>query len=368
MKKTLSLVLACLLLILAVGCSSSSRKDSTVTYSEPQSAYAVAEEAAYYGDSDAYMENKVAYESSVSSAAGSSSESIPESASNNKKIIYNANVSIRTDDPVAALSQAIALCESYGGYIESSFSRPETNGRSASANATLKVPAEKLDALLEGVKGLGKVETSNIYSNDITGSYYDIQARLNAQKAEEQTLLKLLDECTNVEEVLAVREQLLEVREQIESYQARINSWDNQVSYATIELSISQTIKPVVEKEEEPIELWKSSEVWKKIKLGFSNSWRFVVNAVYAIGIGIAYGLLPVIVIGGIIFLLIKLIVSLVRKGNERKQKKKELKAKKSEETSPEIKEGPATKEEPSAKHNPSKDGASKKDKDLQGE
>ncbi len=327
-RKNICILALCLMLLLSAGCSAKASSSTAHYVSAPAAA---AGESYYAEEADSYV--GMDYES----AKEPNSMPVPDpsdqksAAQNGSKIIYNSDVSIRCDDPAQALNRAIELCASYGGYLANSYMNAGDDNFPSYANATLRVPADRLDALISGVKGLGKVEYSNINSDDISQAYYDISARLEATKAEEASLLKLLNECTNVEEVLMVRQELLDVRQQIESYQTKINRWDNQVSYATLTLNIQETVKPAVEKEKEPIELWKSSDVWKKIKLGFSNSWRFAVNAIYAIGIAIAYALIPIILIGAIVFGIVKLIVFLARKSKAKRAARQTVRKEKQE-------------------------------------
>ncbi len=146
-------------------------------------------------------------------------------------------------------------------------------------------------------------------------NYYDIQARLDNAKAEEQQLLEILAKCETVEDILAVRQSLSSVRADIESYTAQINLWDNLVAYATLSVNINRTPMTAVEGEKDLIQLWKGSDVWDKMSRGFINSWRFVVNALGAIGIFLAVAAIP----AGVLFLLIGLPI-IIHKKNKRKK------------------------------------------------
>lgn len=223
-----------------------------------------------------------------------------------KKIIYTAYMSVTCDDPAQALEHMKQRAEGLGGYLANSNLSNDDLG-AYRANITLKVPAHLLDELVADAKALGVLNSYQLDSSDITLNYYDIDARLKSAKAEETQLLEILKSCQNVEEILAVRESLSAVRSDIESFQGQINLWDHLVSYATLELTLRRTERAPVEGEGELLTLWKASDVAKKMGLGFRNSAVFVVNAVGAIGIFLAYVILPAAVFLGIIYLLLRL-------------------------------------------------------------
>ena len=294
MKSKKIVLIALALVLLVSGCAKST---SAPLYMHADSA--VAAEAMEY---DYYAEAPAMAPSGSSNSASSYQEKVPEpeeTAEYGKKIIYNGHMTIRAEDPSEALKSIQSMCENAGGYLASSYSRTNGSG-SAYATATFRIPADKLEQFMADIATVGEQTESNISSNDITQSYYDIQARLESAKAEEKQLLALYDRCDTIEDVLKVREQLASVRERIESYQATINVWNSQVSYATLELTIREKEKTAVQEKSKLIEVWKASDVWEKMKTGVQNSGRFLLNALSAIGIFLAYIIVPVVILGGI--------------------------------------------------------------------
>lgn len=218
-----------------------------------------------------------------------------------RKIIYNATMTVTADDPEQAVQLLIEKAKSLGGYVASSYTTTDELG-AYHCSATLRVPAGDLEAMVAAAESVGRVDSYQLSSDDISMSYYDIQARLNSAKAEEAQLLELLKTCETIEDVLAVRGSLAQVRSDIESYQGQINLWDNLVAYASLNVSVERTPRAAIEGEGELIALWKASDVGKKMSLGFQNSLRFVVNAVGAIGIFLAYALVPAGLVLGVVF------------------------------------------------------------------
>ena len=305
-KRTLIALILCAALLLTIGCAAAPTMSSeeSMDYAKPASG-------------ETYDVSAPAAEMAMSSneaAAPTQQTGEPSGDFDVKKIVYTADMTMTVDDPSIALQTLLDKMESLGGYVSSSYATTDDDGTNY-AYATLKVPADQLEALVSAANALGKVNDYRLSSDDISLSYYDMQARLDNAKAEEQQLLEILAKCETVEEILAVRQSLTSVRSDIESYTAQMNLWDNLVAYATLNVTINRTPKTAVEGENELIQMWKASDVWDKMSRGFQNSARFVVNAIGAIGIFLAVAAIP----AGILFLLIGVPI-IVHKKNKRKK------------------------------------------------
>lgn len=156
---------------------------------------------------------------------------------NERKLIYIANLRVRTDDVEAAAKQSRALVRKYGGYVSA-----ETLTRgvgSRTLDQTLRVPRKDFDQLMAELEGLGRrVTNKSLSAQDVTEEYVDVSARLQSKKAAEKQLLILMTRAANVRDLLAVQEQLRVVREEIESVEGRLRYLNNQIDYCTIQLSL----------------------------------------------------------------------------------------------------------------------------------
>jgi hypothetical protein len=305
-KRTLIALILCAVLLTSIGCAAApASTESSMDYAKPA--------GGSYNDMAAaapQAEMAVSYEE----AAPAQQAGEPEGDFDVRKIVYNADMTVTVDDPAAGLQTLLDKTKSLGGYISGSYSTTDELGTNY-AYATLKVPADQLEALVSAANALGKVNDYRLSSDDISLSYYDMQARLDNAKAEEQQLLQILARCETIEEILAVRQSLTSVRSDIESYTAQMNLWDNLVAYATLSVTIYRTPKTAVEGENELIQMWKASDVWNRMSRGFQNSARFVVNAIGAIGIFLAVAAIP----AGVLFLAIGVPI-IVHKKNKRKK------------------------------------------------
>ena len=303
-KRTLIALVLCTVLLTMVGCAAKSSTQDNAVYAAPASGtYEMAADEA----------GKATFSTEAATTTTQQSGE-PTGDFDVQKIVYTADMTVTVDDPSAALRELLEKTKSLGGYVSGSYSTTDDEGTNY-AYTTLKVPADQLDALVSAANALGKVNDYRLSSDDISQTYYDVQARLKNAKAEELQLLDVLAKCETVEDILAVRQSLTSVRADIESYTAQIKLWDNLVSYATLNITINRTPKTAVEGENELIQLWKASDVWSRMTRGFQNSIRFVVNAIGAIGIFLAVALIP----AGVLFLLIGLPI-IAHKKNKRKK------------------------------------------------
>lgn len=115
----------------------------------------------------------------------------------------------------------------------------------AQANATLRVPAEKLDALTKALGELGTVTSLTQSSSDVTEQAIDMEARLKNLRAQEAQLREFFNRATKVSDLLAIEQELARVRGEIESMDAQLTYLKRQAARATLVVSLSEPA-PVV--------------------------------------------------------------------------------------------------------------------------
>jgi hypothetical protein len=167
-----------------------------------------------------------------------------QEASIDRKLIKNADISLRVDNYQAAVESLKNQVLSYGGYITNE--SVQTTGPEGILNGHLqvRVPQDKFESFLSGMEGLGKVTGRNIYAQDVTEEYVDVQSRLKAYKTKEERLLAILQKSGQLSDILAVETELANTRAQIESLEGRLRYLDNRTDFSTIGINIQQTAAP----------------------------------------------------------------------------------------------------------------------------
>ena len=255
MKKLASLLLALALLFSLAGCGAGAAKGdagaSSQVYStnsfyydgpaEPIEAPAAAAEETALGGFAAAAHAGTDESDAVRPDAPSAGDIAVD------KIIYSAGATIETTDFDDTLLKLEALIAQYGGFIESSSISGNNYYRSShgyassrSAEYRIRIPSRDFGTVMNALPTLGNVPYSNTYSENITSQYYDVQARLDACRTQEQSLLDMMAKADKVSDMLEIQDQLSEVRYRIESLQSTLTNWDRQVSYSTITLSVQE--------------------------------------------------------------------------------------------------------------------------------
>ena len=186
----------------------------------------------------------------VENSAGSSNESDTESSSSTeqseimplqqeRKVIFNAHLSLTVDQLKKASDKLNQLTTSYKGYIvEESTS---TEGESLFGSMTVRIPQNQFHSFLDEAEAIGKGSSQkSITSSDVTEEYVDLSSRLKAKETVMKRLESFLDKATKTDDLLAISNDLSRVQEEIEQLKGRIQYLDNQSEFSTVTISIEQ--------------------------------------------------------------------------------------------------------------------------------
>jgi hypothetical protein len=158
-------------------------------------------------------------------------------------IIRTAQLTLITKEFDSARSAMESILKKHRGYVgELKVGGSAGSGRTLTA--TLRVPADQLDASLTELKTLGRVESESQSGQDVTSQYVDLQARLGNARNTEQRLTDLLRQRTGkLSDVLEVEQEVDRVRGEIEQMEAERKNMSNQVIFATLNATITEDYK-----------------------------------------------------------------------------------------------------------------------------
>jgi len=159
-----------------------------------------------------------------------------------RMIVQKIQMKLIVEDAQATAIKAKKIVTDAGGYVATSTTWKDEG--QLSARLTVRVPADKLDSVLQQLRALSlDVDSESISGEDVTEEYVDLQARLRNEQAFEKELLELLTETRRrtgkAEDVLAVFNQLKEARGRIEQMQARSQYLEKMSALATIDLELT---------------------------------------------------------------------------------------------------------------------------------
>ncbi len=244
-------------------------------------------------------------------ALGTDGTTVPQDKT--AKIIRDVNITGETknfDEAIEKTKQQIADFDGYVEKSEVSGGKHLSDNRhiAKNANFTIRIPAEKLDGFLEETNALLNVTNSSESTKDVTLSYYDIESRLNTLKTKKTALESMLEQATNLDDMLLIQDNLYNVIADIESYQSQLNLYDNKVNYSTVTLRINEVIEYTVIEAEEPT-------FGERIANAFTNGWVYFGEFCQDFSV-LLVALMPLL----IILIIVIAIVITVKKNKKKKQ------------------------------------------------
>ena len=157
------------------------------------------------------------------------------------KIIYTADVDLETkefDQASQALDEAV---KELGGWFES---RSLYQGGSyRRLSCTIRVPAEQFEPLLERAGEAAHMVSRDAYSEDVSETYYDSEARLTTQRTKLERLQTLLAQAATMEDIIALESALSETELQIEYLTGSLRRYDSLVGYSTVNLQLREVYR-----------------------------------------------------------------------------------------------------------------------------
>ena len=234
-----------------------------------------------------------------------------------RKIIKTAHISSETKDFDGAIKKLEALLTEANAYIESSSVRGvgyNVDKRGRSASYTIRVPADKFDALNSGLDNILNITSSSSNADEVTSRYYDIKSRIEVLELQKESLQKMYDNYTDYSDVnslISLQDKLFAVIEEIEAYETQLRLYDDKISYSTVNLSISEVVDYTENKENDTF--------WQKLGTSLSDGWETFLEILTGIVTVIAF-ILPELVVIAIVITLI-IVFSKRRKKKNKKNK-----------------------------------------------
>lgn len=180
--------------------------------------------------------------------ANDSATSGEESVAIDRKLIKTVWLELESKSYEESLKSLEKLVEAAGGYLESQSEQgisyyASGSYRSRYATLTARIPADRLEEVTEAAGELCNVVSRSSDVSDITDTYTDTEARLETLKLQEERLLAILAKATTLSDVIELEQSLSNVRYEIESITAQLKNMDGQVSYSTLNITLSEVVE-----------------------------------------------------------------------------------------------------------------------------
>lgn len=252
MKKLLAMVLCLLLLTTALaGCGAKTEESMEMTTASYAAGAMPVEAPMEEMIEEEWGAAEVAMEEAAPETVEATAQAVdPEGETTDigDKIIYSAGLYMETTEFDKALASLNAMIEEVGGYIQHSSvdgsTRYHDDGTTSVVDRyafySVAVPSEKFESVLTRSGEIGNVTSQQRFAENITSQYTDTEARVNSLRVQEERLLAMMEEATDIESLIALEARLSEVTYEIESYERTLRNWDHRVAYSTVDISLQE--------------------------------------------------------------------------------------------------------------------------------
>ena len=186
----------------------------------------------------------------------------------NRKLIRTVTMDAETADLDATLADLDAQLALLGGYVQDKSVQNGRNNAYRYATLTLRIPADKVDHLVDHVEDSTNILSSSEKAEDVTLKYSATESRIKALETQEARLLELLAEAKSLNDLLTLESKLATVRQELETVKSQLKLYDSLIDYGTIKLTITE-VQQYTQVEETPT-------AWQRISTGFISSVRGV--------------------------------------------------------------------------------------------
>ncbi|PIR45007.1 MAG: hypothetical protein COV10_01750 [Candidatus Vogelbacteria bacterium CG10_big_fil_rev_8_21_14_0_10_51_16] len=161
-----------------------------------------------------------------------------------RRVVKTGSLSILVAKITDTLDSVRTSTLSYGGFIENT-SVYESIAGARQAVATVRLPSDNFEVALEEFKALAvKIDREDVQASDVSEQYVDLEVRLENARREEDQYRDILEDATDIEEILMVTQYLSQARMRVEQLEGQLNYLSRQVSMSTISLTLREEVAP----------------------------------------------------------------------------------------------------------------------------
>ncbi len=203
-----------------------------------------------------------------------------------RSVIQTANLYLTADKPGEAADDLTKIVSDEKGFLDQRSISNDQNGEVSRVDLVVRIPAAKLDAILDEFKALGKVESLTISSSDVTLSVKDIEARISSLEVSVDRLLALLETAKTAADLVDIENALSQRQAELESLKSTLTYYKDAVALSSVYVTIAG---PDVAPEDRPDDFWQGIVFGWNALVSFFGSFVIGIGVVvpWVIGIGV---------------------------------------------------------------------------------
>jgi hypothetical protein len=160
----------------------------------------------------------------------------PDLRVDQRAIIYTGTMRVQVNDVDAAARETAAVATRAGGFIGGD------QRRSADADAVaeleLRVPAAKFTGVVDEIAKLGRQQSREINTQDVTEETVDLDARITSQRARVDSARRLLARATSINDLVSLENELGRREADLASLEAKKRRLADLTALSTITVSL----------------------------------------------------------------------------------------------------------------------------------
>ncbi|MDU0368310.1 DUF4349 domain-containing protein [Microbacterium sp. KSW4-17] len=183
------------------------------------------------------------------SGAGIRSEASASTATPGREIVATGSSTVAVDDIGTAIEAIGDTATAAGGYVESSqlgdggvampLEGATTGATLSSGWITVRVPADSLTGVMDGLGDVGEVTATSVTRSDVTDQAIDLRARVAAGEASVARLTELMAQAGSVSDLIAAESALAERQAQLDSDRQVLQSLSSQVAMSSLSVQLT---------------------------------------------------------------------------------------------------------------------------------
>jgi hypothetical protein len=150
-----------------------------------------------------------------------------------RKLIKTGSLELESRDLNSAEQKIIDTTKALGGYVAAS------NSAESYLSMTIRLPQDKFDSGMAGLKGAGRLKSHAENVEDVTLQYVDQESRIATRKILRDRYVDYLKKAGKVEELLSIEKALNDVQSELDSMESTFKALRDQIDYSAISISVS---------------------------------------------------------------------------------------------------------------------------------
>lgn len=164
-----------------------------------------------------------------------------------REVAASGWMSVVVDDLADVQDRIASLAEDEGGYVESITASAAVDASDGSAlripaqnTISIRVPADRLDAVVGAVGSEGEVTDSSISRVDVTDQAVDLRARIAAQETSVARLTELLAQSASVADLIAAESALADRQGALDADRQQLAMLESTVEMSSLTVTLSE--------------------------------------------------------------------------------------------------------------------------------